>query len=212
MLRRSLIIAALTLESLLVLAAAKTKHTAPPPVVPPRVVTIPAALFGIEIGKPFPLPQCEVHQDYPIPSNRPPAGSDSCGVKPYSAFDDAIEIHFAHGWPPYLGGPVKAYLQDGLVTRVEFETRGIVAQEELLELLSQKFGRPTQQDATPVNTEVGATYNVLTASWRFADDSVLKLLGASGTIRSGLVQLDSHSQQLRDLEKDRARAAEQPRL
>jgi hypothetical protein len=77
---------------------------------------------------------------------------------------------------------------NGIVEAVGLPTKGIKVQQEILELLTDKYGLPTLFKTNARTNAMGATFDTMSATWEFSDLKVI-FLGAAGKINFGHVSI-----------------------
>lgn len=184
------------------------------------------SLFGIVLSKPFAgMAECAVRPDFlepkllgyaiPAPAERPcyQRGMHSpligSGVPLGSEF---IIVRWPASMAPRMTkhGQATVQLIDGVVHSVFVETSGMAAQTQDLEDLTAKFGEPSTRRMVPMQNQMGAKYEVITAAWMRPGGISVLYLGAEGRIARGtLTAATSQAREQQKRAKDASRKNEQ---
>jgi hypothetical protein len=157
------------------------------------------AVFGITLGVPSSLPECEKMPgiasapslDFGYKPVQAIVCHDAPSRIPGEAWDsetirfplDALPKGAAHG-------TVEAMLLDGKVAGLKFWTSGVESQDYVLGLLTDKFGKPDDVLRKPVQNMAGASFQDITAIW-VKPEARVTFLGTVGRLDTGMVTIDT---------------------
>jgi hypothetical protein len=157
--------------------------------------TLPS-LYGIQLGEPLAVPECEMHQSIggwrqvgAIRAQCFERGSNGAPGSPPPS-EGFVFVH----WPA-LAGPqitkerVSVSLLDGVVQRIEVFTSGEPVQELAMEQLHAKFGRPSNSSTVPMQNRLGARFEALSANWNLSDGVAVQFIGIGGILDRGSLVL-----------------------
>jgi hypothetical protein len=155
-------------------------------------------VFGLEIGKPVQLPECEFvmigkeMRDYISPVHQ-----RTCVTVMRNFYSNAHArtLFFSYADEPKIVDQSKNATnlildQNGALIGLQFPTSGISSQSTVLDQLTTKYGKPTESQATHVQNQLGAQFDVLHALWNLPGITVL-FHGALTKIDEGFVTIDS---------------------
>ena len=155
----------------------------------------PTEVFGATIGAKLSLPACppNIGLDGMVGIPGAPSSHPECVDS-----SDGDSVHFASGqWPDWIrSNPFEAYSTDGLVDRIDIETRGISVQDQALAELTAKFGPPTTHDVEREQNGLGATFDVIVATWTRGDGRI-EFTGATSS-NSGIISVEFNAYLLRE--------------
>lgn len=163
-------------------AALKAFEGAKPPLADPR-----RSLFGVEIGRPLPLPQCydgifvEVFTDE----------LDGCVVGAEDADDygstvTAVRVNGrVYGDSKYLRGNLTVRRLGGAVERIFAPTSGRDVQDNVYAAVREKWGATGRDKGTVLKNDFGAEWRVYDMVWLYKDVTV-EFLGSAGESVSSL--------------------------
>lgn len=138
-----------------------------------------ASLFGISLGEPLNMPACEMPAGASTIS-RPTPSSTLCAVQRPSR-PERIEIYFAKDeHPDFVPGIERKFyatVRDGSVQKVQTFTTGLASQEQVLEMLNSKFGKPALLRHIEAQNLMGAKFDTIDARWNVGTD-VVSFIGA----------------------------------
>jgi hypothetical protein len=142
------------------------------------------SVLGIELGSRFLLPECGGGG---TATSRACINSDPVVRKPWGAEEYHVALPIA-GTPSYVRGELKVVTVKGVVESVQIGTWGIQGQGVVMSALTSQYGKPTRarQQKHPLSREPTQF-----ADWDLADVSV-KLLGSTGSIDWGLIEVSTH--------------------
>lgn len=123
------------------------------------------SIFGMEAGKPIPYPVCEGYRTKEICQR-----SIDIKGRPWEEFFISFPIDQTPEVMSSLTMSVKTV--GGNIVGFNFETIGFRGQERTIELLSQKFGKPTAVVYQDMGTMAGGSFRAALATWEFSDLSV----------------------------------------
>jgi hypothetical protein len=166
------------------------------------------SLYGVELGKPFTLPECPLSGQTAMCFQRT-TGTAFDVAAPISRGERSVAVYFASGEMPsivnyrYFG----VQLSDGVVQQISIVTKGVSAQEDTLRQLTQKFGPPGSAPTKVMQNGFGATYSSVDALWHIGN-YWLSFRGIDGRADRGsiLALTDSAYSQIK------AESAKEPKL
>ena len=143
------------------------------------------SLLGIKIGEPLSLPDCNRHELRN--TKQMCAFTDEPTQKAWGSSDIAIFVPSdnTHNFMRY--GSLGVSILNGNVESVAFSTNGASVQDEVFQMLKEKYGRPTHFRKIPVQNAFGAKYVSYEAEWVFPDLRVT-FSGISSDINWGVVE------------------------
>lgn len=121
-------------------------------------------IVGIPLGKPLTLPIC-------------PADQHGVAVEPVTdlCYENAGVTKAENDWwfdlpeggstPPSIRPAGRIHVDDGVVTEIRVWTRGVEGQDQVMDLLTAKFGRPTLVRGRAVQNRMGAQFTSTFATW-----------------------------------------------
>lgn len=153
-------------------------------------------LFGLTLGAPLQLPQC----DFQLLPKMP-----TCVAKARGGSSEDREIHFAMSEAPDMvrAGVAYPFERDGRMLGIFFETDGVNNQHAVLDALEKKFGKPTSVVRRDVGNLAGARFGALGARWKRSEFTVV--------FRTGEDRVDRGTVEIMTAEGLRIRAAEESR-
>ena len=146
------------------------------------------SVLGIELGSRFLLPECGAGGG--AVTSRACVAPEPVVRKPWGADEYHVALPLA-GTPSYVRGEVKVATVKGIVESVQVGTWGIQSQDGVLAALTGQYGKPTHARE---QKQALSRIPVRFADWDLADFSV-KLLGATGSIDWGLIDVSTHRYQ-----------------
>lgn len=142
------------------------------------------SVFGLPLGEPFDVPVCKTdnYGSYLGPKQGycfKPTSSEEIAqpLVPIRSFSGTQGLVYASGERPsviFPGVGVDAFVDliDGRLEGVRFKTQGIQSQQQDLETLISKYGKPTSSKTTKLQNGYGATFDNISASWRLKNLTV----------------------------------------
>jgi hypothetical protein len=140
-------------------------------------------LFGVTLGAPFQVPECpkKIVADATVYAV---ATATTCFERLGSPdrlsaatpiTNDAVLIRYALDDAPAVmsGGTSIAFIVDGLLEGWTFNTRGVEAQVQVLEVLRQSFGEPGTYARKQAQNVLGETFETFDATWVRPEADVL---------------------------------------
>lgn len=137
----------------------------------PAVATSPAkeapstSIFGMQAGAPVPYPICESYVTKVICQK-----SMDIEGRPWDEFFIKFPLEEVPEVMSSLTMSVKTV--GGNVVGFNFETIGFRGQERTIQLLSEKFGKPTSVVYQDMGTMAGGSFQAALATWEFSNLSV----------------------------------------
>jgi hypothetical protein len=151
-------------------------------------------VFGIALGQPLAVPECPKYGsglflDYGY-------SADTCyqrtAEKAVCAplLEGYAGIHFKILSLPTWSSQseITARIVSGRVEGIRIYTTGISGQDEAIEELTQKYGKPSSTLNTDVQNRMGAKFVSLNASWTVGDLEIV-LIGTAGRLDEGQVEI-----------------------
>jgi len=196
-------------------------------------VAVPAAVFasgsapsrdivGLSIGGPLTLEECSTTQlagittyemSYSVDSkpcyqNRQMVGRGLGGLDP-----EGHLVHFVLGDTPYQ---IKSDFALGIVVSGKLEgvtlyTRGLDVQATVLEMLTEKYGKPSEVSTEKWQNRMGASFDGVVAKWRFTDLDV-SFTGLGSSLDSGYISVETPAGTQGMARVEAQRKARQPKL
>lgn len=152
------------------------------------------SIFGFNLAKPISFSECKKRDDlydiliYNICYER------MYGTNSYKKLDNEfLKIRFpSDSIPDFLKyGNVDGIIIDGNLERISFYTQGIVSQEYVLEVLTNKYGKPSIIEKKSVQNAMGATFETFDASWNDLEKLYVKFNPTNGEINHGFVSIET---------------------
>ena len=188
MIRRAVILGICAISACSEPLPSATNAAAPAPTLP--VVDI-RDIVGIELGAPLTVPECKKTSELGFPSYA------STGVT-YPCFRDYTEL-VTHptvrtkpdlprgpehnttfqvelgpsAVPPGVSDTASILMIDGVPRQVALSTSGVSVQQDILALLTAKYGKPSSLDIDHLQNAMGAQYESIKASWQLATMRVI---------------------------------------
>lgn len=143
------------------------------------------SIFGMEMDQPIPYARCTDAYSTKEVCSEPLKISVP---RPW----DEVFVRFPTDQIPEIMASyvMSAKTVEGKIVGFSFETMGFRDQERTIELLSQKFGKPTSVEYQDMTTLAGGAFKAAFATWRFSDLSVTFDSLGYGT-KSGRVEIYS---------------------
>jgi hypothetical protein len=166
-------------------------------------------VFGIQLGEPLSLPECErTGSGYSLLVKA--VCFESLSAIPSSEEMRTIRIRFPLNDSPNLvsGGVLLAQVIGGRLEGVGFNTAGLRNQEAALTALKQKYGEPRALVPKTVKNRLGASFETFDALWETPEIQVT-FQSVASSLDSGLVNIDTRKgkevrdRRLKELLKDR---------
>lgn len=149
-------------------------------------------VFGLELNALPSIPECSIKRGkekefdrYDRPSQGACYGREAKGkqslfgaVAVYAEGplgDERLGIKFAEGQEPANFGRIYADTRSGKIDVVGAVTGGIPTQAQDLAGLTEKFGKPTHQEAIHLQNKMGAQYEGLIAEWELPSGTYVRL-------------------------------------
>ncbi|MCB4861987.1 hypothetical protein K7W03_20555 [Sphingobium sp. PNB] len=175
------------------------------------------SLFGITVMEPLTVPECTAEperlQRYNKYKSKQPFGMMSpypysiakdgpCYKRinakagtPQAVEDEAVWIDFPAGKSPSAAkyGTVSAYVFEGRVQRVFFQTYGISSQDDVFAQLKAKFGEPSSNKLVGWQNGFGAKYDAINAEWLLGGGLAVTFVGFDTSRDGGAVYLDTEA-------------------
>jgi hypothetical protein len=159
--------------------SADTAPAMPEPIVSAEIPA-PRTAFGFTFGGPLEIPECPkervgrtLHYNI-LPGYTCFYRAHTHGTESSALGSEYVSIRFPLSESPQIVlGELQAQMIDGVIEGLAFSTMGIRVQEEVLDELRQKYGEPETLVPRRVQSRMGATYEVINASWRVGDIRVM---------------------------------------
>jgi hypothetical protein len=153
----------------------------------------PESVFGLILGEPLALPDCESSVVAGVKFYEPVAKATCVEeAKPLAGYGQPVRrVNFnPKQAPPYMKHwRVFPLETDGKLIGVHFLTPGVSAQEVVFDALKAKYGKPSSVQRIAVQNGFGAVFESLEAEWLLPSVQV-KFYGTVGKISTGEVFID----------------------
>ncbi len=130
------------------------------------------SLYGVVLGSPFALPECADAQRHEAMCYEHVYGSISelLPTEPHTFI-----VHFPDGKRPSISkyGSFSVKTIGGIVAQISITTKGLEVQQEVIDQLTQKFGRVQRADKKTAQNSFGAKFNYVEAAWSIGSSTVL---------------------------------------
>lgn len=125
------------------------------------------SIFGMEMDQPIPYVRCTDAYSTKAVCSEPLKISVP---RPW----DEVFVRFPTDQIPEIMASyvMSAKTVEGKIVGFSFETMGFRDQDRTIEMLSQKFGKPTTVEYEDMTTLTGGAFKAAFATWRFSDLSV----------------------------------------
>lgn len=165
------------------------------------------SFFGIDFNKSISIPEChytmisklrylwrnpkikEMQGSYsPATSDTGPCYQRNVFTRTGSGLpveNEMLAISYPITQEPTTGKNLTAYVLDGKIQRIEFDTDGIKTQSIVLESLISKLGNPKNIEKPEIQTLSGAKFNSIIATWELANDISAAYVSAPLKITEG---------------------------
>jgi hypothetical protein len=161
----------------------------------------------ITIGQPLSIPECH--------SKAPVGAADFGGGTVYASTDEELGEAFKTVWfrgePPPVGFHMRVSVQNGVVTGASFETLGVKDQEDVLNRLKAKFGKPSLLERRILQNAFGVRVNSYYAEWEKLEVYV-QFDGVTDRIDRGWVMVETAADRAAQLKARKQYAHQRPRL
>lgn len=129
------------------------------------------AVFGIDLGKPIQLSECESETKYGYTSYKSLVSKTCVQNKWYKYLGYEKEVRtatFTRDECPYfvMGCQITLLEIDDNLEGVEFSTHGLQDQEAVFSALTEKYGKPSHYNKSRVQNKMGASFDSILASWK----------------------------------------------
>ena len=111
-------------------------------------------------------------------------------TKPIENESILIKFPVTEAPPVMSGGAAVGLVMDGNLEGVAFNTRGVDSQDQVLDVLTQKFGKPTSRVPKQVQNTLGANFDVLDARWTLPQVEIL-FRSVTSRVDTGLLNIDT---------------------
>lgn len=155
-------------------------------------------ILGVHVGAPLQIKECELKRNELGRSySYEPYSTKPCfqqpGYEPKADFvvdpHKAILSLEAKTPPPGVTGYDITVL-NGSLEKVSIFTMGVRSQEELLAILQEKYGKPSDLQREPMQNRMGANFTRIIAIWDFTNLEVV-LVGMGSKIDSGIITVST---------------------
>jgi hypothetical protein len=160
-------------------------------------------VFGLELGKPFTVPECSLHKlgrkDYVY------AGDDKAvcfelnfvhhksDPRSIPVTDGAVALRFPIEQPMVVRD-VAASVIKGNLESVEISTAGISDESVILDMLVKKYGKPSSSSEGSAQSAMGAQFPTLLAVWHFSDPDLTVLYkSVDGRFNHGSISIQTRT-------------------
>lgn len=142
---------------------------------------LPMDVFGIVVGSPINIPKCA--EDNGVGTNK------ECWYRNSYTADGDVEIATPRSAPlPSWVRRISVQIIDGNVEGIQIYTMGSDVQQDVLQALLAKYGKPTELDHKDMQTLGGATFKSVSAYWQSGSIAVL-FSGVDNNIDNGVVRI-----------------------
>lgn len=169
---------------------------------------LPRDILGLQLGGPLDLPECNL--DKPAQGLPPPCWRGLLTSNGEQAIPRGRVSLWFFDKPSWVQD-VDVSVVHGTIELVVLTTRGLDVQDEALAALIEKYGKPTEQSETPLQTMLGATFMGRDAVWNSSDVQVT-FAGAASEVSTGVVLVTSAAGRAWQEKLERDAKARQPRL
>jgi hypothetical protein len=155
-----------------------------------------ANVFGFHLGEKLSIPECAWHyagESYFYAQNDLVSCFERSVKDPKSPMtNERISIRFSVDKQPQIvfGSGILAWIAEGKIESVCFDTRGLSDQNQILSALKEKYGRPSSTSEIKKQNTFGATFDSHFAVWKFANLTVI-FQGTTDRVDGGLVNIDT---------------------
>lgn len=155
-----------------------------------------STVFGFHLGEKVSIPECARHyagENYFYAHNDLVTCFERSANDPRSVMiNEKISIRFPVDKQPAIvsGSAILAWISEGTLESVCFDTRGLSDQDQILSELKEKYGRPSSTTEIKKQNSFGATFLSHNVVWKFANLTVV-FQGTTDRIDSGLVNIDT---------------------
>jgi len=162
----------------------------------PAQSNAPDTAFGLQIGGALSLPECERIRVSKNNFAYRPIAQSWCyermerGDTPLT--NGTIEIKFPLKDRPQIvsGLSLIGTVMDGRLEGIGFNTLGVSNADDVLQKLTEKYGKPTSSEPYEVQNGFGAKFTSVRALWSFSNLVVI-FKGVSSNLDSGLVIIET---------------------
>lgn len=149
------------------------------------------SVFGIGLGERLSLPECDRLPGYDVSYEN----NSKYMCWKHTENSSLLAVRFPDGKSPNISDGTDLYLNliNSKVEGVSIQTAGPPTQSAVLEVLTNKYGKPTKIDSVVKNNAFGAVLNSIEASWDFPELSVM----FSGVVKMNTGEVSVISRRLR---------------
>lgn len=147
------------------------------------------SIAGLHLGEPVPLTPCENPGSSIVIVSRFVC---TTAVRRFDGDYWRATIVLPYDQVPAViaSGRVTAYAKGNDLVGVDIQTSGVSTQAMVLRTLTAKYGAPRTQSTAPRQNSLGATFDVIVATWAQADGPTVRFFGAIGRVDAGLISID----------------------
>lgn len=152
----------------------------------PSLAIAQITVFGLEFGKPLPLPKCPISQTL---------GSVNIFSQSFVCVDEGswgTSIVFPYDKMPSIGKSpsIRATIKNGVLAGLTIYTFGASTQDSVFDSLQDKFGKPTTTSKEMNQNAYGAQFSGINALWKNSDINV-EFWGVFRKVDTGVVWIET---------------------
>ena len=151
------------------------------------------SFYGIALARPFTgMPECPKDTNYDnmyvIQANYPCYQHDKISrIGAGLGGDEDLTIMYPSGKYPEMYNGMYLHVVNGVVQGVKLITNGVASQTHDFALLVGKFGPPSSRRTIPMQNRMGATFDVIEASWQRPNGVSMTFKGVVNSLDTGQV-------------------------
>lgn len=161
----------------------------------------------ITIGQPLSIPEC--HSKAPV-GTADFGGGTVCAITDEELGEDFKTVWF-RGEPPPIGFHMRVSVHNGVVTGASLETLGVKDQEDVLDRLKAKYGRPSLLEHRTLQNAFGVRVNSYYAEWEEREVYV-QFDGVTDRFDRGWVMVETAADRAAQLKARKQYARQRPGL
>jgi hypothetical protein len=150
-------------------------------------------VFGFELGKPLNIQECPFKNIGKIKLYEiTPAKTCIEDAQPLNGYGQPVRritLSQEENSPIVKNWRIFPLEENGVLIGLHFLTPGVNAQDLALAQLKEKYGTPTLLEKRGIQNIAGATFQAISAQWKFKDIQV-SFEGVTGKIETGEVYID----------------------
>lgn len=151
----------------------------------------PMDVLGLTLNSPLNMPVCERSPGVIVA----PPKTGSCSGHPGAVtpkFSGRAALLFAVGDLPIWidsssrPSPVTAYMFEGSLVGIEIFTTGVSVRDQVLGVLTKKYGKPKEKATLKVQNRYGASFDTDLYEWKFKD-AYIEYMTITSSLESGRI-------------------------